>query len=78
MVKSNKNKKLPTEEEEDFKNPKKIIKESEKVIKELVNELKDCLNYNITKKIVYNKPGVYTGTGSIKSTCTACRQRLWG
>ena len=67
----------------------KLLKESEDLIKELINQLKIQMNpseFTPNKYSLPNEPkhvpqivsGVYNGIGSIKTTCTGCRQRLFG
>jgi hypothetical protein len=62
------------------KNSDKILlKESEELILELVDELKKYVNQKmITQYISKNKSNVYSGVGSIQSTCTACQRRKFG
>ena len=77
MVKNNKKNIEKNIEKDELNDTNDIIKESEIIINELVKELKECMDQKKNKQIFYKKPSVYTGTGSVKSTCTACRQRLW-
>ena len=59
---------------------KKMLKESEKLIKELVEELRDYLQDEVEKKkyiTIRGKPA-YSGVGSLPTKCTACQRRKFG
>ena len=60
--------------------PKKMLKESEKLIKELVEELRDYLKEEAEKKRYINLRGkpAYSGVGSLPTRCTACQRRKFG
>ena len=72
------------EQEED------LLLESEEIITELIIQLKDCIkekHNNTQRSIPYNtqtynrtspKQTTYSGVGGLKSTCSACRERLFG
>ena len=81
----NKNKK---KNEKYTKAEQNLLKESKKLIKELVIQLRIQLDdkkkeHNIyALPIIQNnvpqiKPGVYNGIGTLKTTCTGCRERLF-
>ena len=66
---------------------KNLLKESEDLIKELIIQLKIQLEGkknpnvyalpNIPKNVPHIKQGVYNGIGSMKTSCTGCKERLF-